>query len=371
MRILHVVTRLGLGGAERVAEMLAASSASDGHEVSLLPIVAARDHAYRDEMTTRLIARGVRVRKGAASSTAKIAVVEGAGRLAQTVAAVRPDVVHLHTEIPEFAWALASVPSRGVRTVPVVRTVHNTVLWGGWGRMGRFAERRLAGARVAAVSFAARTAFLDWRANAGPPDDQAVVIYNGVDADGLPDGPGEPGRPPLLCFAGRFEPQKGIDVLLESVTRLTASDPPFRVAIFGEGTLGPIVTDAVARSDGRMVVSPPMADLRARLGSFDAILMPSRFEGLSLLAVEALCAGIPLLATNAPGLDEVLPDWYPGRCPPDDPTAFAEVMRAFLADPAMWREEARRARPVALQRFSLEAMVAAYDRLYEETAQGA
>ena len=109
-------------------------------------------------------------RKGAVSSTAKVAVVEGAGRLAQAVASVRPDVVHLHTEIPEFAWALASVPSRRVRTVPVVRTVHNTVLWGGWGRMGRFAERRLASARVAAVSFAARTAFLDWRAIAGPPD---------------------------------------------------------------------------------------------------------------------------------------------------------------------------------------------------------
>ena len=243
-------------------------------------------------MTTRLTARGVRVRKGAASSTAKIAVVEGAGRLAQTVGAVRPDVVHLHTEIPEFAWALASVPSRDVRTVPVVRTVHNTVLWGGWGEDGCFAERRLAGARVAAVSVAARTAFLDWRASAGIPVGEAAVIYNGVDASGLPDGPGEPGQPPLLCFAGRFEPQKGIDVLLDSVARLNKSGPPFRVAIFGEGTLAASVTAAAALADGRMSVSPPVADLRARLGSFDAILMPSRFEGLPLLAVEGLCAGI-------------------------------------------------------------------------------
>ena len=102
MRILHVVTHLGLGGAERVAELLASASASRGHEVSLLPIVAARDHAYRDAMTARLTARGVRVRKGAASSTAKIAVVEGAGRLAQTVAAVRP------------TWSIC-IPNPGVR----------------------------------------------------------------------------------------------------------------------------------------------------------------------------------------------------------------------------------------------------------------
>ena len=144
------------------------------------------------------------------------------------------------------------------------------------------------------------------------------------------------------------------------------------MAIFGEGTLGPTVTHAVARSNGLMVVSPPMADLRARLGSFDAILMPSRFEGLSLLAVEALCAGIPILATNAPGLNEVLPDWYPGRCPPGDPTAFAEVMRAFLADPAVSRERRHGgARAEALQRFSLGVMVAAYERLYEATIEGA
>ena len=367
MRILHVVTRLGLGGAERVAETLATASAARGHHVSLLPIVAARDHAYRDEMTRRLAAQGVEVAASAASSTAKIAVLEGAGRLARAVARVRPDVVHLHTEIPEFAWALASVPSRGVRAVPVVRTIHNTVLWGGWGRMGRFAERRLAGAGAAAVSVAARGAFLDWRASAALPHGEPVVIYNGVDPDGLPDGPGEPGRPPLLCFAGRFEPQKGIDVLLESVSRLMGSELSFRLAIFGEGTFGPSVAEAAERSDGGILVSPPVADLRARLGSFDAILMPSRFEGLPLLAVEALCAGIPVLATKAPGLDEVLPDWYPGRCPPGDPVAFAGVMRAFLGDPVAWHEAALRARPDARDRFSLEAMVAAYERLYEQT----
>ena len=367
MRILHVVTRLGLGGAERVAETLATASAARGHHVSLLPIVAARDHAYRDEMTRRLAAQGVEVAASAASSTAKIAVLEGAGRLARGVARVHPDVVHLHTEIPEFAWALASVPSRGVRAVPVVRTVHNTVLWGGWGRMGRFAERRLAGARSAAVSVAARQAFLDWRASTGLPPGEPVVIYNGVDPEGLPDGPGEPGRPPLLCFAGRFEPQKGIDVLLESVSRLMGSEPPFRVAIFGEGSFGPNVAEAAERSNGSILVSPPVADLRARLGSFDAILMPSRFEGLPLLAVEALCAGIPILATKAPGLDEVLPDWYPGRCPPGDPIAFAGVMRAFLGGPAAWHEAALRARPDARDRFSLEVMVGAYERLYEQS----
>jgi glycosyltransferase involved in cell wall biosynthesis len=117
-------------------------------------------------------------------------------------------------------------------------------------------------------------------------------------------------------------------------------------------------------------VSPPVPDLRDRLGSVDAVVMPSRFEGLPLLAVEALCIGVPILATNAPGLDEVLPGWYPGRCPPGDPKAFGALLRDFLAEPAGWREAAVRARPEARERFSLDAMATAYERLYEEVLGG-
>ena len=113
-----------------------------------------------------------------------------------------------------------------------------------------------------------------------------------------------------------------------------------------------------------VTVSPPAADLRSRLDSFDAILMPSRFEGMPLLAVEALGTGVPLLATAAPGLDEVLPAWYPGRCRPGDPAAYAALLRDFLAEPATWRDQAARAVPETRARFSLETMLDAYEDLY-------
>jgi glycosyltransferase involved in cell wall biosynthesis len=335
-----------------------------------MPVVAANDRAYRDSMARRLMEHGVEVDRSATASTARIAVLEAAERLILTVTRRRPDVVHLHTEIPEFAWALASVPSRAVRSVPVVRTVHNTVLWGGWGLMGRFAERRLAAARIAAVSNAARSAFLDWRRSPARSSGDPIVIYNGVDLGHLPDTPRDLDRPPVLCFAGRFEHQKGIDVLLEAIEPLAASGPPFRLEIYGAGTYGARVAETAARSPNRITVSPPVPDLRDRLGSVDAVVMPSRFEGLPLLAVEALCIGVPILATNALGLDEVLPGWYPGRCPPGDPKAFGALLRDFLADPAGGREAAVRARPEARERFSLDAMVTAYERLYEEALGG-
>jgi glycosyltransferase involved in cell wall biosynthesis len=107
------------------------------------------------------------------------------------------------------------------------------------------------------------------------------------------------------------------------------------------------VAAAVTRLRRHVELLPPRLDLAGRLRSFDAIVMPSRFEGLGLVAIEALCAGVPVLATNAPGLNEALPDWYPGRCAVDDPAALAAMISGFVRDVGQWRADAEVARPWA------------------------
>lgn len=369
MRILHVVTRLGLGGAERVAETLASASAGRGDQATFLTIAGTNDRAIARHMRANLALRGVELIEGAASSSARTAILGGARRLGRAVDRFGPDVVHLHTEIPEFAWALASTWSRRVRHTPVVRTIHNTQLWGGWPRAGQFAERRLVEARLAAVSHAAQKAAEEWQVRAGLPPARSIVIYNGVESADLPVGPRPLDGPPQLLFAARFEPQKGIDTLLDSLARLTREDPPFELAIHGAGSLEHEVALAARRWPERVRVGPPLADLRDRMAGFDAIVMPSRFEGLGLLAVEAMCIGMPVLATDAPGLAEVLPEDYPGRSAAGDPDAFAEVIRDYLSDPWRWRERAIGARPVARTRFAVERMLESYADLYEASVR--
>lgn len=366
MRILHVVTRLGLGGAERVAETLAIGLADGGHAVAVLAIAPTRDPGIAADMRRNLASHEVHVIDRARAGSAKVALAEGAWQLARALHGWRPDVVHLHTEIPEAAWATASVVSRPVHRTPVVRTVHNTRLWGGWGRLGRVAERRLVGAPAAAVSHAAGEALQAWRATCGLPPVEPVIIDNGVELIGLPLGPRALGPRPLLCFAGRFEEQKGIDILIDSLDLLSSPGATFQVALHGAGRLAPLVEGAASRRPDRVTSGPPLVGLRSLLASFDAILMPSRFEGMPLLAVEAMCAGIPMLATKAPGLAEVLPEWYPGQCPPGDPAAFAAVIDSYLRDPAGWRDEALRAQPGARARFAVERMLQAYSGLYQK-----
>ena len=76
---------------------------------------------------------------------------------------------------------------------------------------------------------------------------------------------------------------------------------------------------------------PPLANARDQLHTFDLIVMPSRYEGLPLLAMEALAAGTPVLATKVAGLQEALPPDWPLIVPCEAPAALADQIRAFVA----------------------------------------
>lgn len=364
MRVLHVIARLHLAGAERVAEILATGLVERGGVAAIAPVAGPLDAELAAHLRARLVAGGVTVLDGRPTSGVRRAALQAPLSLSGAVSAFDPDVVHLHTEIPEFAWALTTLVARRAARLPVVRTIHNTVLWGGWRLAGRMAEARLGGARVAAVSNGARDAFVEWQRRTTRRPAAVEVIYNGVECTTAIEPAGWPDRTPVLCFAGRLEAQKGIDVLLEALSLLDGSDLLFDVVIHGTGRLERSVAAAVARLRRNVELLLPRPDLASHLRSFEAIVMPSRFEGLPMLAVEALCAGVPVLATNAPGLDEALPDWYPGRCSVGDPAALAAMISEFVQDVGRWRADAEAARQWARDRFAAGTMIDRYVALY-------
>jgi glycosyltransferase involved in cell wall biosynthesis len=367
IRVLHVVARLGLGGSERMAQTLAEGLVARGVVAGILAVAGDNDPAMADNVRRQLREHGIAVFQGSRRQSAKRAFIEAPFLLPRAAATFRPDVVHLHTEIPEFAWAFASLASRRLRRLPVVRTIHNSLLWGGWGRFGAFAEGRLDGAPAAAVSQAAAEGFAAWRRSVDRPEQPVRVIYNGV-ACVAPDRP--PARtakgPIRLCFAGRFEAQKGVDILLDALEVLEPSGLAFEVAIYGTGRSEEEIRARARRLRRAIEIGPPIPDLRDRLASFDAIVMPSRFEGLPLLAIETICAQVPLLAADAPGLREALPPAYPGCYPPEDGPALAAKIAAFVGDPGPWHRAAPAAADWARARFSPDLMVEGYLDLYRD-----
>lgn len=371
-QVLHVITRLNLGGAEEVALSLTEQLAPKCR-FGVFAVMGVADTAVGRDMEARLRRLGVPVFCGTPLDMKRGGMLHGGLRLRQVLRQVRPDVVHLHTDIPDGTYAASLLFGRDRPDMPVVRTIHNTVLWPKWRRVGRWVERRLEHAHNVAVSPASLEGLHRFRAEQGLgrlPDAQCGVIHNGVAP--------QPGRPPerapgpaRLLFAGRFEPQKGADLLpeiLERAADLTPADA--HVTLLGQGSLeGSLRRWADSgRLRWPLSFSPPVPRLAAHLADYDAVLMPSRFEGLALLGIEALMAGTPVVASRIDGLRELFVPGSDLLAEPGDTEDFARRVAALVENPQAYARQAQALIAPTEARFGLPQMAGAYLGLYRQHA---
>lgn len=159
------------------------------------------------------------------------------------------------------------------------------------------------------------------------------VVPNFVDcARWAPEPPSErdpkTDRPVRLAFAGHLEPWKGLDVLLDALELLPI--PRAELHVYGGGSLAESLAARAPRGV-RFLGPAPLgpSDLRA----MDLVVVPSRRESFGMVALEALAAGCPLVASAVGGLVELVGP--AGRLvPPGDPRGLAEAIQQTLADPA-------------------------------------
>lgn len=160
---------------------------------------------------------------------------------------------------------------------------------------------------------------LDWRDLAGWPEDVAV-----------------------LGFAGRLTHLKGVDVLLNAVARLHAQGKPVRLAVVGDGAdRGDL--QALARRLGISAITHfagrlPRDAIYGAIKGFDIAVMPSRngLEGFGLSALEAMAAGVPVVASRVDALEEVVCDGVTGLlCNADDEQSLASALGNLLDDEAL------------------------------------
>jgi glycosyltransferase involved in cell wall biosynthesis len=208
--------------------------------------------------------------------------------------------------------------------------------------------------------------------------DRATVIYNGIDpAKVQPRRPREETRAslgvlpdaPLLACIARLADDKGQDVLMQAVATLRAEHPGLRVWIVGDGPRradlqGRIAAMGLEQQVRLLGFRDDVPDL---LAAVDALVIASAREGLPNIALEAMAAGRPVIATAVSGTPEAVVDGETGwLVPPRDPDALAAVIRCLLGDldHARAMGERGRARVEALFRAD-----AALDR-WEEHLEG-
>jgi glycosyltransferase involved in cell wall biosynthesis len=356
IRLVEIIATLDLGGAE-----------------TQLAETTARLDRRRFEPRVIALTRGGPLERRLAEAGVPLEVVGKRGkadpgallRLARRLRALDPDVVHTHL-FTANAYGRAAARAARLRAALVASEESTDPAKPAWARA---IDRRLAPAtaRVVCVSEAVRAA----QESRGIPPAKLVVVPPGVDVESIrlrATEPPEPWRTVTVC---RLEAPKDVETLLAALALLRARGRPATLDVAGDGPDRPRLEAAVARLGllGAVRLLGAREDIPALLARAPVFALSTRYEGLGVAILEAMALARPVVASAVGGVPEAVAGGETGLLvPPGDPGALASALEALHADPARARAlgEAGLARVRA--RFTIEARVAALERIFEEEA---
>ncbi len=172
----------------------------------------------------------------------------------------------------------------------------------------------------------------------------------------------------LIGTAGRLDRQKGHDVLIRAMARLTGSHP-VRCVILGEGPQRPGLERLIRELslEKSVWLLGERGDVTSWLSALEVFVLPSRWEGLPNSLLEAMALGLPSVASAVDGVPEALTDGRDGLLvPPDDPAALAGALDRLLGDAALRARLGAAAHAAIAERFTLIRMMESYQAAYEQ-----
>jgi glycosyltransferase involved in cell wall biosynthesis len=194
---------------------------------------------------------------------------------------------------------------------------------------------------------------------------------------GLPIEPvnGVEGEPGYLLFVGRLRIRKGVEVLLEALKDLRVLHPAVRLRIAGDGEHRERLERSKSGLDlGEAVVFLGSCDagrVRRLLAGAAALVVPSIYEGMPLVVLEAMAAGVPVVASAVSGIPEVVVDGETGwLVPPENPKALAAALDEVLTGPAEARRRGEAGRRRVDERFRPSVAAARWREVVQATPAG-
>ncbi|WP_244210993.1 glycosyltransferase [Amycolatopsis kentuckyensis] len=342
MRVLHVISEMGAGG----AETLVAGMVARGEEYGWVSAVASGGGFRADA----LAAAGTPTFPVPLARRSKAGVLKAAWATRRAVSRFRPDVVLAHN-------VGASLVARLAGRRPL--TVFHGVADSDYAAAARIL--RHTSGQVVAVS----EATADRLAAAGL--ERPVVIPNAV----FPRPPvfgraeiraslGVPSRTPVALCLARLEPQKRHDVLLDA---WAAVDGDAVLWLAGDGSLRPELERRAAALGRRVEFLGTRADVPDLLAAADVTVLTSDWEGLPLAVLESMAAGRPVVATDVGGIGGVLAGGGGIVVPPADPAATAAALSTLLFDVTARKTAATEGIRVVERDYDPHTLMKSYDEL--------
>ncbi|MFC3693506.1 glycosyltransferase family 4 protein [Chenggangzhangella methanolivorans] len=366
LRIVHVV-RSPVGGIFRHIADLATAQAAAGHSVGLV-CDSLTGGAFEDERIARLgasLALGV-VRLPIARDVAP-SDLAALAKVRRALGPLGPHVVHAH-------GAKGGVFGRVVgawlgRSQPLARfyAPHGGSLhYDRKSREGRLyftverALERVTDSLIHVSGYEARV----YEEKVGRPACGAVVVRNGLTAEEFEPVQPRPDAADFL-YLGMLRDLKGVDVFLEAMKRLHDGGTPATAVVVGDGPdearYRAFAAEAEIADHVRFVPPTPARDAFP-LGR--AIVVPSRAESMPYVVLEAVAAGVPMVATNVGGIPEIFGPHSDELVPAADPAALAAAMARLRADPDAARNAAEARRAHVGGEFSLDEMSSRIETVY-------
>lgn len=174
---------------------------------------------------------------------------------------------------------------------------------------------------------------------------------------------------PLAVYTGRLDQAKGLDTLLDAWELVAPRLPKARLWLAGEGPYRKALEEQIETRGllGRVVLAGVFDTVDELLAAADLFVLPSREEGMSLALLEALAAGVPVVASDIPGNRQLIAHGQQGLLVPlDDATALASTLLQILKDPLWAAGLAAAGRALVEQQFSLATMADAHLALFDD-----
>ena len=363
MRITHVTQPVEAGAAAVVLDLALAQHARGWSVTVVCPPTGWLPDRAREH--------GLDVREWAATRQPGWRSVAETTRLHRVLAALAPDVVHLHSSKAGLTGRLAL---RG--SVPTVFQPH---LWSfatarGLLRRGCVAWERLASRWTRLLVCVSDDELAAGRA-AGVTAD-AEVVCNGVDTRRLAPADRnaarralrlDPAAPTVVCV-GRLAELKGQDRLLTAWPDVLARVPDARLVLVGDGPLGDAWRALPGAGHDSVLWWGHSADPAPFYAAADVVAMPSRAEGMALVPLEAMACARSVVAFDVGGVRQSVGD-AGTILPAGDTGALADALVARLADPALAATEGRRGRRRAEFLFDRDRMTDQISTLVDKLAQ--
>ena len=362
MKILLLTTHLEIGGIPIYVTNLARGLKRQGHQ----PVVV----SDRGWLQRRLEQDQIPYRPISCRTSNELDPKLWLRALPELFAIIRqekPDLIHAHTRVTQVLGRVLNLCTG----IPYVTTSHGLYRF----RIGRRLFRCW-GETVMAISNSSMSRLV--RQYKLSPPYRVTLVENGVDVDHFLESvdPDLVARfrqevglmgDPIIGAIARLSPVKGLDLLIKAVPGLLKNYPHLQLLIVGEG---PVKQDLVRLAyelgiAEHVVIAHPVDDTRIPLAAMDLFAAPSHQEGFGLSVVEAMAAGVPVVASNTGGLAEIIEDKKSGLLvPAADEKALEEALSRLLGDSVFRGQIASAGREKAKAQYDMKRVVEEVEKVY-------